>query len=76
MEMFKRAAATKWDDLKPGILSFLCAALFALLFNGCAGTYSTATAHPEARYNIDYEPDYYPYYPYYGYYGGAYYYGD
>ena len=51
----------------------LCAALFALAFSGCAGTYYTETAHPESRYNTYYGPQYYPYYPYYSYYGGAYY---
>jgi len=76
METFIRAAAAQWGDLKPTMFSVLCAALSAASFNGCAGTYSTATAHPEARYNTEYGPDYYPYYPYYGYFGGAYYYGD
>jgi hypothetical protein len=75
MKTLIRAAARKAGDSQRGIL-FLCAALFALLFSGCAGTYYTETAHPEARYNTYYGPDYYPYYPYYAYYGGAYYYGE
>jgi len=73
METSIRAVAMKWGDLKPRIFLSLCAALFALAFSGCAGTYYTETAHPESRYNTYYGPQYYPYYPYYSYYGGAYY---
>ena len=73
METFTRAVATKWGELKLRIFSSLCAALFALTFSGCAATYYSQTAHPEAPYNTYYGPYYYPYDPYYGYYGGAYY---
>jgi hypothetical protein len=55
----------------------LCCGLSAVLLSGCADAYYVDTIHtPEARYNTDYGPYYYPYYPWYGYYGGAYYNGD
>jgi hypothetical protein len=55
----------------------LCCGLSAVFLSGCADAYYVDTIHtPEARYNTDYGPYYYPYYPWYGYYGGAYYNGD
>ncbi|HEY6154182.1 MAG TPA: hypothetical protein VIW07_10620 [Candidatus Udaeobacter sp.] len=61
------------------ILSVIGAVSFAFLLCDCADTYYAASNwrhSPEAKYNTDYMPDYYPYYPWDGYYGGAYYYGD
>ena len=71
------AAATKFRKFKSQILTFLCAALFALSITGCAETTYVGPNYtryrPEAPYDTLYGPDYYPYYPYYSYYGGAYY---
>jgi hypothetical protein len=69
-----------------GLLSVLCAGLFALSLGGCAEAYYTGSYYspnygytdyyaPEYRYKTYYGPDYYPYYPWYSYYGGAYYSG-
>lgn len=60
------------------VLSVIAAVSFALFVGGCANAYyATNWRHsPEAKYNTDYMPDYYPYYPWDGYYGGAYYYGE
>ena len=56
------------------IVSLLYAAIFAFLLSGCADMYYVdSNRTPEAPYNTDYGPDYYPYYPWYSYYGGAYY---
>ena len=56
------------------MVSLLYAAVFAFLLSGCADMYYVdSNRTPEAPYNTDYGPDYYPYYPWYSYYGGAYY---
>jgi len=60
------------------IISLIGAVMFGTVLGGCADpSYVNNWRHsPEAKYNTDYMPDYYPYYPWDGYYGGAYYYGE
>ena len=60
------------------IFSLIGLATFAVLCVGCADAYYADNWRhsPEAKYNTDHMPLYYPYYPWDGYYGGAYYYGE